>query len=72
MASGLVLAAVVVFAAFVAGAAIGVVIAVSVAIHREDRRMSLRGAAPGWLSGGARRLNGVGVRNDAKAQLLIR
>lgn len=63
MNSGFVLA-IVVFTAFAAGAVIGMVIAVAVAIYREDKRMSLKGAAPDWLSGGARWVNGVGVRNE--------
>lgn len=68
MASGFVAVAIWVFAVFAAGAAIGVIVAVSVAIRREDRRMSLRGAAPDWLAGGARRVNGVGVRNEARSE----
>jgi len=65
MASGFALAAIVVFAAFAAGAVIGMIMAVAVAVHREDKRMSLRETAPDWLSGGARWVNGVGVRNEA-------
>ena len=65
MADVVVAVAVGVFAVFAGGAAIGMIIAVAVAVHREDRRMSLKGNAPDWLSGGARRLNGVGVRNEA-------
>lgn len=71
MASGFVAIAIWAFATFAAGAAIGLVVAVSVAIRREDRRMSLRGAAPDWLSGGARRVNGVGVRNEVEDQELV-
>lgn len=66
MADVVVAVAIGVFAVFAGGAAIGMIIAVAVAVHREDRRMSLKGNAPDWLSGGARRLNGVGVRNDAE------
>jgi hypothetical protein len=66
MADVVVAVAIGVFAVFAVGAVIGMVIAVAVAVHREDRRMSLKGNAPDWLSGGARRLNGVGVRNDAE------
>lgn len=66
MAGGFVAVAIWVFATFAAGAAIGLVVAVSVAIRQEERRMSLRGSAPSWLSGGARRVNGVGVRNRAE------
>lgn len=66
MADVVVAVAVGVFAVFAGGAVIGMIIAVAVAVHREDRRMSLKGNAPDWLSGGARRLNGVGVRNSAE------
>jgi hypothetical protein len=66
MAGVVVAVAIGVFAVFAVGAVMGMVIAVAVAVHREDRRMSLKGNAPDWLSGGARRLNGVGVRNDAE------
>jgi hypothetical protein len=66
MASGFVAVAIWVFVTFAAGAAIGLVVAVAVAIRQEERRMSLRGAAPSWLSGGARRVNGVFVRNAAE------
>lgn len=66
MAGAVVAVVIGVFAVFAGGAVIGMVIAVAVAVHREDRRMSLKGNAPDWLSGGARRLNGVGVRNDAE------
>ncbi len=66
MASEYALAAIVVFAAFTAGAVIGMIMAVAVAVRREDKRMSLRETAPDWLSGGARRVNGVGVRNEAR------
>lgn len=68
MANVLPAVAIVVFAVFAAGATIGMVIAVAVAVHREDRRKSLLGNAPDWLSGGARRLNGVGVRNEAERE----
>jgi hypothetical protein len=68
MAGAVIVAAIGVFAVFAGGAAIGMVIAVAVAVHREDRRMSLKDNAPDWLSGGARRLNGVGVRNEAEPE----
>ena len=66
MAGAVVAVAIGVFVVFAAGAVIGMVVAVAVAVHREDRRMSLKGNAPDWLSGGARRLNGVGVRIEAE------
>jgi hypothetical protein len=66
MASGFVAVAIWVFAVFAAGAAIGVVVAVAVAIRREDRRQSLRTDTQDWLARGARRVNGVGVRNEAE------
>jgi hypothetical protein len=68
MAGAVVAVAIGVFAVFAGGAAIGMVIAVAVAVHREDRRMTLKSNAPDWLSGGARRLNGVGVRNEAEPE----
>jgi hypothetical protein len=71
MAGGFVTVAIWVFVTFAAGAAIGLVVAVSVAIRQEEKRMSLRGAAPSWLSGGARKVNGVGVRNETEEKELI-
>ena len=68
MANVLALVAIVIFAVSAAGATVGIVVALAVAVHREDRRMSLRGRAPDWLSGGARRVNGVGVLNAAEAE----
>lgn len=68
MAGGFTTVAIWVFVTFAAGAAIGLVVAVAVAIRQEEKRMSLRGAAPGWLSGGARKVNGVGVRNQSSEQ----
>ena len=68
MAGVVVAVAIGVFVVLAAGAVIGMVIAVAVAVHREDRRMSLKGNAPDWLSDGARRLNGVGVRNEAEPE----
>src|SRR5579875_3334955 len=64
MASGVVLiVAAGIFSFFVAGAVLGVIIAVAVAVRREDRRLSLTGRAPDRLASGARRLNGVGTRD---------
>jgi hypothetical protein len=42
---------------------------VAVAVRREDRGFTLVGEAPGWLSRGTRRLNGVG-RRDLDSELL--
>jgi len=42
---------------------------VAVAVRREDRRFTLVGEAPDWLSSGTRRLNGVG-RRDLDPELL--
>ena len=42
---------------------------VAVVVRREDRRFTLVGEAPGWLSRGTRRLNGVG-RKDLDPELL--
>src|SRR5579875_2338202 len=64
MASGVVLiVAAGIFSFFAAGAALGAIIAVAVAVHREDRRLSLTGRAPDRLASGARRLTGVGTRD---------
>jgi hypothetical protein len=46
---------------FFAGAALGVIAAVSVAVRREDRALSLGASAPGLLSRGARRLTGIWI-----------
>lgn len=54
--------AIFILAVFLAGVALGVVAMVSVAVHREDRRLSLSGAAPGAVARGARRLTGFGSR----------
>ena len=46
-----------------------VVVAVSVAARREDRRFTLVGQNPDWLSRSTRRLNGVGCRDlDAESR----
>src|SRR5579875_2041627 len=64
MASGAVLiVAAGIFSFFVAGATLGVIIAVAVAVHREDRRLSLTRRAPDRLASGARRMTGVGTRD---------
>ena len=49
-------------ALFLGGTVTGVVIAVALAVRREDRRNTLAGAAPGLLASSVRRLNGVGRR----------
>ena len=48
---------------FGTGILVGVIAMVSMAIRREDKRGSLTGEAPGVLARGARRLNGVGLRD---------
>jgi hypothetical protein len=48
---------------FATGVVLGVIAMVSMAIRREDKRGSLTGEAPGVLARGARRLNGVGLRD---------
>jgi len=52
-----------IIALFVAGVVSGVIVAVALAVHREDRHYSLIGDAPDRLSKSARRLNGVGRRD---------
>jgi hypothetical protein len=49
-------------ALFLGGIVSGVIAVVALAVRCEDRRYSLNGEAPGRLSKGARRLNGVGRR----------
>ncbi len=48
--------------AFISGTLIGVVVIVSIASRREDRRYSLAYEAPDAVCRGARRLLGVGTR----------
>jgi hypothetical protein len=47
---------------FLAGAVTGVIAAVALAIHRQDRRYSLVGEAPGLIARSTRWLTGVGGR----------
>ncbi len=53
-----------ILAIFLGGIALGVVLFVSAAIKREDRRFSLSGAAPDFLTRGARIVVGVGGRRE--------
>jgi hypothetical protein len=48
--------------AFIGGAAIGVVVIVSIASRREDKLFSLSGEAPDALCRGARRFTGLWTR----------
>lgn len=54
---------------FIAGAVMGVILVVAVAVHREDRRYTLAVDAPDRLSRTSRRLTGVG-RRDLDAEFL--
>jgi hypothetical protein len=54
---------IVAIAVFIAGAVIGVVAVVAIAVRREDRRYTLTVDAPDRLSRTTRRLTGVGRRN---------
>ena len=56
--------AIVIVAIFLGGIALGVVLIVSAAIKREERRFSLGKAAPDVLTKGARMLTGVGSRGE--------
>ena len=56
--------AIILLIVFIAGAKGGVVLVVSFASLREDRRYSLTGEAPGPVCAGARWLTGAGVRGD--------
>ena len=53
-----------ILAIFLGGIVLGVVLIVSAAIKREDRRFSLNGAAPDFLTRGARILIRVGIRGQ--------
>ena len=50
-------------ALFFAGAVVGVLVVVALAVRREDRHYTLSGEAPNRLSRSTRRLNGVGCRD---------
>jgi hypothetical protein len=56
--------AIVILAIFLGGVVLGVVVLVSAAIRREERRFSLGKAAPDSLTQGARILIGVGSRGE--------
>jgi hypothetical protein len=51
-----------ILAIFLGGIALGVVLIVAAAIRREDRRLSLTGAAPDFMTHGARILISAGSR----------
>ena len=63
MTSGGVAELIAILAIFLGGAAIGVVVAVSRAIKREDRRLTLTGSAPDAAARGARVLTGAASRD---------
>jgi hypothetical protein len=56
-------------AVFLGGLVLGVIVAIAIAVRREDRCNSLAGDAPDRLSGNTRRLTGVG-RRDLDAEFL--
>jgi len=49
-----------ILAVFLGGVTLGAVAAASIGSRLEDRRYSLTGVAPGVMTRGARRLNGLG------------
>lgn len=51
---------------FLFGVTLGIVLIVSWASNREDRRHSLRGKAPGAIAAGARKLVGAGSWRDGR------
>jgi hypothetical protein len=53
-----------ILAIFLGGMALGVVLIVSAAIRREDRRFSLGGTAPDFMTHGARIVMGFGSRDE--------
>jgi hypothetical protein len=59
---------IVMLAVFLGGAALGVVGMVSMAVRKEERRLSLFGTAPGAAARGARRLTGLGGRGITVGQ----
>lgn len=63
MSTGL-LAAIMLFAGFLGGFVVGVIVIVSVASRREDSLYSLDGEAPDAACRGARRLTAAGVRGS--------
>jgi hypothetical protein len=56
--------AIAILAVFLGGTVLGVIAIVSIAIRREERRLSLSGAAPDPAARGARLLMRVGRRGD--------
>ncbi len=52
-----------ILAVFLGGVVLGILVVVSAAIKREDRRLSLTRAAPDAAARGARLLTGAGNRN---------
>jgi hypothetical protein len=54
---------IVILAIFLSGITVGVLVIVSAAIKREDRRRSITGRAPDVAARGARVLTGVGARD---------
>jgi hypothetical protein len=56
---------------FVAGAAAGIVVTVSLGIRREERDLTLTGRAPDRKSQGARSLTGLSVRQRSDSPALF-
>ena len=56
-------------AVFLGGVVLGVIVVVAVSVHREDRQVTLAGAAPDRLSRNTRRLTGL-ARRDLDAEFL--
>ncbi|GEM_PF-4645153 len=56
--------AIALLAIFLGGVVSGVIVLVSLAIKREDRRLSLSRAETGFVTRGARVLTGVGSRGE--------
>jgi hypothetical protein len=66
MSGGEVAEMIAILAVFLGGVALGVLVIVCICIKREDRRFSLRKAAPGVAERGTRLLTGVGSRNSSQ------
>lgn len=48
---------------FSLGIILGIIVMISMAVRREDKRYTLTGEAPGIVARGVRRLTGVGLRD---------
>jgi hypothetical protein len=66
MSGGEVAEVIAILAVFLGGVVFGVLVIVCLAIKREDRKSSLKGAAPDAAARGTRLLTGVGSRDTGE------